>query len=253
MSSADETTQQSGRPKNIGYWVAGGGCIFGLLPLIFSFLALALGSNAGNVIHWYTLFTAPIGGLVVVAGIVIASVQAAKNSNLSGYRKLEAKENPASSKGADPDKAVNAEISQKFSSKVIRFIRISYILGAALVVLSSFSRAFYFQGGGILTLFDLLPAAFAILFVVLAWRSTTSTNFMKLFVVQRVVGIAGITLSLWPLIYLTTYIDLLQDPEIESLQMLGTIITDYVPAIASIASLIFAYRIKQKFLKQVKD
>lgn len=60
-------------PSRIGPTMIGAGCLFGLAPLIVSVVALFFGSGIGNVLHWYTFITAPIGLCIVVVGIVLAS------------------------------------------------------------------------------------------------------------------------------------------------------------------------------------
>jgi hypothetical protein len=54
--------------------LAGAGCVFGLAPLVISFAAAAVGSDIGNTLHWYTLFTAPVGAVIVIIGLVVDSI-----------------------------------------------------------------------------------------------------------------------------------------------------------------------------------
>jgi hypothetical protein len=93
---------------------------------------------------------------------------------------------------------------------------------------------------GILTFFDLVPAAFAAWFVYLARNAQNGLQFLRLHQSQMIVSIAGCVAGLYPLVYLSDNISLMSDPDIEKFQWGGTIITGLIPLIASIASLIFA-------------
>lgn len=69
----DGANAQNGRRS--GKITMGVGCLFGLAPMAISVIALFFGSGIGNVLHWYTLYTAPIGLGVFLVGLVIAMKQ----------------------------------------------------------------------------------------------------------------------------------------------------------------------------------
>lgn len=66
----------SGKPGGI---LAGCGCIFALSPLIMAIVTAPFNSGA-DVWHWYLVSTVPVGGVVVIAGLIIAALGANKSA-----------------------------------------------------------------------------------------------------------------------------------------------------------------------------
>jgi hypothetical protein len=103
---------------------------------------------------------------------------------------------------------------------------------------------------GILTFFDLVPAAFAAWFVYLARNAQNGLQFLRLHQSQMIVSIAGCVAGIYPLIYISDDIAMLMEPSADGLdkfQWGGTVITGLIPLIASIASLIFAGIVRARY------
>ncbi len=229
-------------PVKTGGIVAGAGCLLGLFPLIISVAALAFGSNIGNTLHWYTLFTAPVGAVIVIIGLVVALVGAAKSKPEDLARSvLPSAEQTDSEAVAVPGTPSAAVSLPPLPVSLARVVKLAYAVGFGVVLVSCAMRVTLFQpGGGILTLFDLVPAVFAGWFVFLARNAHEGLVFLRLVQSQTVVSIAGCVVGLYPLVYLTDNISMLGDEGGDDFQWGGTIITGLIPLLASIASLVFA-------------
>lgn len=223
------------------------GCLFGLGPMIVSMAAAAVGSDIGIVLHWYTFFTAPVGAVVVIIGLIIAIVGASKSapedlarSVLPSAEKTDSGM-PDRQSDADPGTPPAPVVLPPLPVSLARIVKLAYAVGFGVVLVSCVMRVTLFQpGSGILTLFDLVPAFFAGWFVFLARKSHEGLGFLRLIKSQMVVSIAGCVVGLYPLVYLADNISMLGYPEIDQFQWGGTIITGLIPLIASIASLVFA-------------
>lgn len=227
--------------------IAGSGCLFGLAPMIVSVAALAVGSNIGNTLHWYTFFTAPVGAIVVIVGLVTAIVGASKSSPEDLARSvLPSAEKtdsgmPDRQSDADPGTPPAPVVLPPLPVSLARIVKLAYAVGFGVVLVSCVMRVTLFQSGsGILTLFDLVPAFFAGWFVLIARKSDDGLQFLRLVRSQMVVAIAGCVVGLYPLVYLTDNIALMGDPDVDQFQWGGTIITGLIPLIASVASLVFS-------------
>lgn len=229
--------------------VAGAGCLFGLAPLIISFAAAAFGSAIGNVLHWYTLFTAPIGAVVVVVGLVVAIVGASKSTpqdltRAAGIPTVSSAEASATTANVDttttPTEGGGVELPP-LPIALARSVKLAYTVGFVVLLVSCVMRIILFQAGaGILTVFDFVPAFFAGWFVYLARNVHEGLQFLRLHRSQMIVSIAGCVVGLFPLLFLADNISMLSDPGIDQFQWGGTIITGLIPLAASVASLIFA-------------
>lgn len=226
--------------------------------MIVSFAALAVGSNIGNTLHWYTFFTAPVGAIVVIVGLVIALVGASKSSpedlGRSVLPVVEKSDTANSNSESVADLgAPSAPVAlPPLPASLARIVKLAYAVGFGVVLVSCVLRVTLFQpGGGILTLFDLVPALFAGWFVVLARKSHEGLGFLRLVKSQMIVSIAGCVAGLYPLIYLESYISDLSDPDVDQFQWGGTIITGLIPLIASIASLVFAGIVRVLYRKSI--
>ncbi|MEY4899373.1 MAG: hypothetical protein RL294_1184, partial [Actinomycetota bacterium] len=104
---------------------------------------------------------------------------------------------------------------------------------------------------GILTLFDLVPVFFAGWFIFLARNAHEGLGFLRLYQSQFVVSIAGCVAGLWPLITMDTSLSLLEYEDVPSFEMVGTLITGFIPALASIASLIFAGVARARYRRSI--
>jgi hypothetical protein len=215
--------------------LAGAGCLFGLAPLGISFAAAAVGSDIGNTLHWYTFFTAPAGAVVVIVGLVIAIVGANKStaSDFAESTKL-------------------AELAP-LPSVLARSVKLAYAVGFGIVLVSCVMRVTMFQPfSGILTLFDLVPVFFAGWFVFLARNAHEGLGFLRLYQSQLIVSIAGCVAGLWAFVQLDTSLSLLEYDDSGAFELIGTIITGFIPAVASLASLIFAGVVRAKYRRGLK-
>ena len=221
--------------------LAGAGCIFGLAPLIISFAAAAVGSDIGNVLHWYTFFTAPAGAVVVIVGLIIAIVGASKStaSDFAESAKPSEVQVKAGDTGA-PSEAKPVELPP-LPTGLARAVKLAYAVGFGIVLVSCVMRVTMFQPfSGILTLFDLIPVFFAGWFVFMARNAHDGLQFLRLYQSQLVVSIAGCVVGLWPLVTLDTSLQLLEFGDVDVFQLVGSAITSLIPAVASLASLVLA-------------
>jgi hypothetical protein len=233
--------------------LAGGGCLFGLAPLIISFIALAFGSDIGNVLHWYTFFTAPLGAVVVIVGLVIAIVGASKSTpeDLAKSVSISA-DNSGSKTAAAPGTSSATVTLPPLPAALARSVKLAYAIGFGIVLVSCAMRVTMFQPfSGILTLFDLVPLFFAGWFIFLARNAHEGLGFLRLYQSQFVVSIAGCVAGLWPLITMDTSLSLLEYDDVPSFEMVGTLITGFIPALASIASLIFAGVARARYRRSI--
>jgi hypothetical protein len=208
------------RSFKTGGILAGAGCLFGLAPLVISLAAAAVGSDIGNVLHWYTFFTAPLGAVVVIVGLIIAIVGASKSTPADFAKSVALPPLPA---------------------PLARSVKRAYAIGFGVVLVSCVMRVTLFQpDSGILTIFDMVPAFFAGWLVYLARKSDDGLQFLRLVQSQMIVSIAGCVAGLWPIITMDSSLSLLQYEDIDSFGVVGTLITGLIPALASLASLIFA-------------
>ena len=226
----------------VGGITAGAGCLFGLAPLIISVAAAAVGSDIGNVLHWYTFFTAPAGAVVVIIGLIMAIVGASRKTPEEFAKSVSTVADEDSARATSSEnKAVAPVTLPPLSASLARSVKLAYAIGFGVVLVSCVMRVTLFQPmSGILTFFDLVPAAFAAWFVYLARNAQNGLQFLRLHQSQMIVSIAGCVVGLYPLVYLSDNISLLSDADVEKFQWGGTIITGLIPLIASIASLIFA-------------
>jgi hypothetical protein len=234
--------------------LAGAGCIFGIAPLAISFAAAGLGSDIGNVLHWYTFYTAPIGAVVVIVGLIIAIVGANK-STASDFAESATSTKGQAKTGAtgEPSGAKPVELPP-LSSGLARTVKIAYAFGFVVVLVSCGMRVTIFQPfSGILTLFDLIPVFFAAWFVLLARKAREGLGFLRLYQSQLVVSIAGCVVGLWPLFTLDTSLSLLEYDDSAAFELVGTVITGFIPAVASLASLVFAGVVRAIYRRGLKS
>ena len=215
--------------------LAGSGCIFGLAPLAISFAAAAVGSDIGNTLHWYTFFTAPIGAVVVIVGLIIAIIGANK-STASDFA----------------ESTTSAELPP-LPSGLARLVKLAYAVGFGIVLVSCVMRVTMFQPfSGFLTLFDLVPLFFAGWFVFLARNAHDGLGFLRLYQSQLVVSIAGCVVGIWPLVTLDTSLQLLEFGDVDVFQLVGSSITGFIPAVASLSSLVFAGVVRAMYRRGLK-
>jgi hypothetical protein len=222
--------------------LAGAGCLFGLAPLAISFAAAGLGSDIGNTLHWYTLFTAPVGAVVVIVGLIIAIVGATKSTPEDLAKSVSTSADKSVTKPAAGPRTPSAQVAlPPLSDSLAHSVKIAYAVGFGVVLVSCVMRVTLFQPmSGILTFFDLVPIFFAGWFVFLARNVQEGLQFLRLVQSQMIVSIAGCVAGLYPLIFLPSDIASLGFEGSDDFQWGGTIITGLIPLIASIASLVFA-------------
>lgn len=238
------------RSVRTGGILAGAGCLFGLAPLIISMIALAFGSQIGVVLHWYTFYTAPVGAVVVIVGLIIAIVGATKSTASDFAESATSTQGQAKASGSGaPSDAKPVELPP-LPSGLARTVKIAYAFGFVVVLVSCVMRVTIFQPfSGIMILFDLVPAFFAGWFVFLARNAHEGLGFLRLYQSQLVVSIAGCVVALWPLITLDTSLSLLEYDDSAAFELVGTVITDFIPPVASIASLVFASVVRARYRK----
>jgi hypothetical protein len=228
--------------------LAGAGCLFGLAPLAISFIAAGLGSDIGNTLHWFTFATAPIGAVVVIVGLIIAIIGANKSaaSDFAESAISSRGQVKAGDTGAAPE-AKPVELPP-LPGGLARTVKIAYAFGFVVLLVGCGMRVTIFQPfSGILTLFDLIPAFFAAWFVFLARNAHEGLGFLRLYQSQLVVSIAGCVAGLWPLVTLDTSLSLLEYDDSGAFQLVGTVITGFIPAVASLASLVFAGVVRARY------
>ncbi len=194
-----------------------------------------MGSDIGNTLHWYTFFTAPIGAVVVIVGLIIAIIGANKSTASDFAESTTSVELPPLPPG------------------LARLVKLAYAVGFGIVLVSCVMRVTMFQPfSGFLTLFDLVPVFFAGWFVFLARNAHDGLKFLRLYQSQLVVSIAGCVAGLWPFIQLDTSLSLLEYDDSGAFELIGTIITGFIPAVASLASLIFAGVVRARYRRGLK-
>ena len=237
----------------VGGILAGAGCLFGLAPLIISFIALAFGSDIGNVLHWYTFFTAPLGAVVVIVGLIIAIVGASKSTPADLAKSVSISADNSGSKAVAAPGTSSATVTlPPLPAALARSVKLAYAIGFGIVLVSCVMRVTLFQPmSGILTFFDLVPVFFAGWFVFLARNAQEGLQFLRLYQSQLIVSIAGCIAGLWPLITMDTDLSLLDYEDIPSFEVAGTLITGFIPALASLASLIFAGVARARYRRSI--
>jgi hypothetical protein len=211
--------------------LAGAGCIFGLAPIIVSFIAMfAFGSDLGF-LHWYVFYTAPVGAAVVIVGLIITIVGA----NMS-----------TASDFAGSTKSVELP---PLPSGLARLVKIAYAVGFGIVLVSCVMRVVP-MFWGLLTLLELIPVFFAGWIVFLARNAHDGLGFLRLYQTQLLVSIAGCVTVLWP--FGNTLSGLAYDGSISSASFELILITGQIPQIMSIASLVFAGIVRARYRRGLK-
>jgi hypothetical protein len=233
--------------------LAGAGCLFGLAPLAISFAAAGLGSDIGNTLHWYTFFTAPLGAVVVIVGLIIAIVGASKSTPEELAKSVSISADNSGSKTADAPGTSSATVTlPPLPAALARSVKLAYAIGFGIVLVSCVMRVTLFQPmSGILTFFDLVPVFFAGWLVYLARNAQEGLPFLRLYQSQFVVSIAGCVAGLWPFINLDSSLSLLEYDDSGAFELVGTIITGFIPALASVASLVFAGVVRAKYRRSI--
>jgi hypothetical protein len=67
------------------------------------------------------------------------------------------------------------------------------------------------------------------------------------------VSIAGCVVGLWPLVTLDTSLQLLESGDVDVFQLVGSAITSLIPAVASLASLVFAGVVRATYRRGLKS
>jgi hypothetical protein len=233
--------------------LAGAGCLFGLAPLAISFAAAGLGSDIGNTLHWYTFFTAPLGAVVVIVGLIIAIVGATKSTPEELAKSVSISADNSGAKTAAAPGTSSATVTlPPLPAALARSVKLAYAIGFGIVLVSCVMRVTLFQPmSGILTFFDLVPVFFAGWLVYLARNAQEGLPFLRLDQSQVVVSIAGCVAGLWPFINLDSSLSLLEYDDSGAFELVGTIITGFIPAVASVASLVFAGVVRAKYRRGI--
>lgn len=164
---------RSGRKSSrTGPTIIGAGCLFGLAPMIVSIVALMFGSGIGNVLHWYTLITVPIGLCIAVVGIVVTASRSTSQT---------------AEANAAPVVVLDVSVRNRIRS---RFVTGSGIALAASIL--GFFAAGFGDGtsaGDSLGIGGLLTAGLVVWVALSARKLSTMANFGELRTVQLVASV----------------------------------------------------------------
>jgi hypothetical protein len=243
--------------------LAGAGCVFGIAPMAIMFaiggIASVLGMdlnalNGLSVLGWFTFFTAPLGAVVVIVGLVIAIVGATKSTSSDFAESAMSTQGQVKSGGTGtPSDAKPVELPP-LPSGLARTVKIAYAFGFVVVLVGCVMRVTVFQPfSGIMVFFDFVPAIFAGWFVFLARNAHEGLGFLRLYQSQLFVSIAGCVVALWPLVTLDTTLSLLEYDDSAAFSLVGTAITDFIPAVASLASLVLAGVVRTMYRRGLKS
>lgn len=224
--SGESGVSKSRRSNNRGKFVAGAGCVFGLAPLIVSFIALLFGSGIGNVLHWYTLVTAPIGVCVVVVGLVMTI----KESH-------------------DRRTASNSSDSGDIDHEFVRSIRSKFTVGAAIAAGIAIVGLAFPVGGDSISVQNIVViiAAFAIGFSARKIKSKPQFDFFHL--VQLVGSIAVIVSHVGLLIGLAVMLTMFvqgMDPDLYPISELIGIAVGVLAMGLAVSSLVYTAKIRDR-------
>ena len=216
-------------------------------------IALAFGSQIGVVLHWYTFYTAPVGAVAVIVGLIIAIVGANKSTASDFVGSGTAPQSQGKKSGtASPTAAKPVELPP-LPAGLARSVKLAYAVGFGIVLVSCVMQVTIFQPfSGILTLFELIPVFFAGWLVFLARNAHEGLAFLRLYQSQLIVSIAGCVAILYPLITTDTSLSLLEYDDSIAFELVGTLITGFIPAVASLASLIFAGVVRALYRRGLK-
>jgi hypothetical protein len=254
-SKTADVQRRANKSIKTGGILAGAGCLFGIAPLALALAAAAIGSDAANVLPWATYLTAPVGAVVVIVGLIIAIVGATKSTPEDLAKSVSTIADKSGSKTAAGPGTPSAPVAlPPLSDSLARSVKIAYAFGFVVLLVSCAMRVTIFQPfSGILTFFDLVPVFFAGWFVFLARNAQNGLQFLRLVQAQMIVSIAGCVVGLWPLITLDTSLGLLEYGDVDVFQLVGTAITSLIPAVASLASLIFAGVARARYRRGLKS
>jgi hypothetical protein len=190
-------------------------------------------------------------------GLVIAIVGASR-STASDFSESAAVSNESAEVSEADESGVAAEIKPvglpPLPSGLARTVKIVYAFGFVVVLVGCAMRVTIFQPySGIMILFEFVPVIFAGWFVFLARNAHEGLGFLRLYQSQLVVSIAGCVVGLWPLITLDTSLSLLAYDDSAAFELVGTVITDFIPTVASLASLIFAGVVRAMYRRGLKS
>jgi hypothetical protein len=243
--------------------LAGAGCVFGIAPMAIMFaiggIAWVLGMdmnalNGLSVLGWFTFYTAPLGAVVVIVGLVIAIVGATKSTSSDFAESAMSTQGQAKAGGTGTPSDVKPVELPPLPSVLARTVKIVYAFGFVVVLVGCAMRVTIFQPySGIMILFEFVPVIFAGWFVFLARNAHEGLGFLRLYQSQLVVSIAGCVVGLWPLITLDTSLSLLAYDDSAAFELVGTVITDFIPTVASLASLIFAGVVRTMYRRGLKS
>ncbi|MEY4319183.1 MAG: hypothetical protein RL378_287 [Actinomycetota bacterium] len=242
--------------------LAGAGCVFGIAPMAIMFAiggiasVLGMDMNALNglgVLGWFTFFTAPLGAVVVFVGLVTAIVGATKSTSSDFAESAMSTQGQAEAGGTGtPSNAKPVELPP-LPPGLARTVKIAYAFGFVVVLVGCVMRVTVFQPVyGVGVFFDFVPVIFAGWFVFLARNAHEGLGFLRLYQSQLIVSIAGCVVALWPLVTLDTSLSLLEYDDSGAFQTFGTIITNFIPAVASLASLVFAGAVRAMYRRGLK-
>jgi hypothetical protein len=196
------------------------GPLCGLLPIVVSVIGSVFGSNIGQVLHWFTLFTFPVGLIVALIGVFGILRNATKSQGDGGN---------------------NSKLG------VLGFF---FSLWMVLILANTCFRLFFLnQGGGILYVFELMPLGFTFWLTMEAWKLVKNggETFHQLFKAQLIVS-AVIFVGGIPAILNFESLLIAGETEIDSIFNVGSAITSLVPVVASMVSALFMLWVK-KFQK----
>lgn len=186
-----------------GQKIAGTGCIFGLAPLLLSFVFALIGSGVGNVLHWYTLFTAPVGVVIVIIGIAMWVNARGKHAKVAG-------------EAVGPEKEVRAE--SQLSPDLTKSIRTKYLIGAGIAaVLAILETVISFPMTGSIGIGAMALIGGSVWVAVIANKLPTTRDFQQLRLASLVTTVSWIVLyGLSVVAFASSLVVTVGDPSAES-------------------------------------
>ena len=195
------------------------GPLGGLSPIIVSLVGAAFGSNIGQVLHWLTLMTFPVGLIIALIGVV---------GLLRNSVKLE---------------------SQSGTNSKVGLVRFVFGLLFLLIFANTVFRLFFLnQGGGILFVFELMPVAFSFWLAMQSWKlaKTKGETFDSFYKAQAIVAIVVMVGGIPAILNIALYGDLFFGGTEEERMINGSsAITGLVPVLLSFLALLFMIWVKR--------
>ena len=195
------------------------GPLGGLSPIIVSLIGAAFGSNIGQVLHWLTIVSFPVGLIVALIGVAALLRNSVKTEG------------------------------QRGTNTKVGVVRIVFSICFVLILANTVFRLFFLnQGGGILYLFELMPLAFSFWLAMQAWKlaSNGGETFEQFYKAQAIVAIVVIVGGIPAIFNIALYANLMLGGTEEERMINGSsAITSLVPVLLNFLALLFMLWVKR--------